>query len=108
MKYSMAKPTCRAECLLLQSFDAPLEQQVERFETDSHPSLAIRGSCKRQAGQMRQVLTGGVAVQNLHKENLNRDNRTERRFVPLHTDIAARLSDGLRRELLGPVLLEAS
>lgn len=39
------------------------------------------------------MLASGVAVQDLHKENLDRDNRSERRFVPLHANIAARLSE---------------
>jgi hypothetical protein len=40
------------------------------------------------------MLASSVTVQDLHKENLNRNNRTERRFVPFHADVAARLGDG--------------
>jgi hypothetical protein len=108
LKHPMAEPTRRAECFLLQRVDTPLEQQVEHFEIHSHPGFAIRGRCERHAGQMRQMLASGIAVQDLHEENLDRDNRIERRFVPLHTSIATRLSDGVRREFFGPILLETS
>jgi len=104
----MAKATRRIERAVLQLIDAPLEQQVERFEPHPHPGLAVSGRGERQAGQVGQMFAGRVAVQDLQEEDLDRDDRIERRIVPRHACLATGPSDRGGREFFCPTLLEAT
>ena len=104
----MSEPTSRVERVLLQLFNAPLQQQVEYVEFDPHSCFAISGRRERLRREMRQMLKRCIAVEYLDKEYLNRDDRIERRIVPVHARVGARLGDGGWRKFFGPILLETS
>ncbi len=81
-------------------------QAEEDFELDAHPGLAIRRGCERQAGQTRKMFDGRVAVQDLHKEDLNGHHRVDQGLRPGHASFAASLGNRRFRQFFGPILLE--
>src|SRR3990172_9124946 len=54
------------------------------------------------------MFAGRVAVQNLQKEDLDRDDRIEGRIVPRHAGRATSLGDRCGRQFFRPVLLETT
>ena len=54
------------------------------------------------------MLACRVAVQNLQKKHLDRDDRVEHRIVPGHACLAASLGDRVHGKFVCSVLLEAT
>ena len=106
MKHAMPEPPRRIEGVLLQLPNAPREKFAEHIELDPLSRIAIRGGCELQAGKVRQMRTGRIAMQDLQKEDLDRSDWVEQRLIPLHASVARRLGDGVFRKFLRPFLLE--
>jgi hypothetical protein len=83
-----------------------LEQFLEQGQGQARPGGTIGHGRERDTGQARQRGAGGIAVEDLHEEDVHGGHRIEEALAPGVAEIATDLGDGLGRERRGDIGLE--
>jgi hypothetical protein len=76
-----------------------LQELPDHRQRQPGPGLTVRGGGERPARELPQVVDGGVAVQHLQQEQLQRHHRREQPLPPGDTTVAKHLKQQLTRQI---------
>ncbi len=105
-KGAVAQPASFRERLVLQVVTHRPEQPLEHFKRESRPGLTIGRGTDLDLGEVAQMRTGSIAMNDLDEKQLRRSHGVETALAPLIADIMTGLHDRVGLKLRGPLLLE--